>query len=100
MRTPVRTASIFASACPLLLAGCGKAPPPAAPQSTGGTAAAAATAPAAASPHPAMAHPPASLAYWAHGAKLFDGLGTFHRRISIRSREAQAYFDQGMRFMW
>ena len=49
---------------------------------------------------PGMPHMPASLADWAHGAQLFDGLGNSHRPISSRSVEAQQYFDQGMRFMW
>ena len=44
--------------------------------------------------------PPETLAGWAKGAQLFDGLGTFHRRITTRSRLAQRYFDQGMRFIW
>ena len=56
--------------------------------------------------HPAseMAMPPsnapASLAEWAKGAHLYRGLGTFHRKASTRSRQAQAWFDQGMRFLW
>lgn len=56
-----------------------------------------------AAPAPAMAmgdHLPATLADWAKGARLYDGLGTFHRRISTRSPKAQRYFDQGMRFLW
>ena len=44
--------------------------------------------------------PPSTLAGWAQGAKLYDGLGTFHRKITTRSPEAQRYFDQGMRFVW
>jgi tetratricopeptide (TPR) repeat protein len=43
---------------------------------------------------------PETLAGWAKGARLFDGLGTFHRKITTRSSLAQKYFDQGMRFMW
>jgi tetratricopeptide (TPR) repeat protein len=43
---------------------------------------------------------PASLTDWARGAQIFDGMGTFHRRISSSSADAQQYFDQGMRFMW
>jgi len=49
---------------------------------------------------PAMAGPPTTLAQWAAGAQLFDGLGDFHRGITTQSPEAQAYFDQGMRFLW
>ena len=43
---------------------------------------------------------PQTLDDWAHGAQLFDGLGSFHRGIGTSSKEAQAYFDQGMRFLW
>ena len=43
---------------------------------------------------------PETLADWARGARLFDGLGTFHRKITTRSALAQKYFDQGMRFTW
>ena len=41
-----------------------------------------------------------TLADWARGAQLFDGLGNFHRSVSTSSPEAQRYFDQGMRFIW
>ena len=47
--------------------------------------------------------PPAALltvADWARGAQLFDGLGTFHRTVSTSSPEAQRYFDQGMQLLW
>ena len=43
---------------------------------------------------------PASVQQWAHGAMLFDGLGSFHRSITTASSEAQQYFDQGMRLLW
>ena len=43
---------------------------------------------------------PLSTAQWAEGARLFGGLGDFHRAVSTNSPEAQAYFDQGMRFLW
>ena len=43
---------------------------------------------------------PTTLAGWSKGARLYDGLGTYHRKISTRSPEAQRYFDQGMRFLW
>jgi len=43
---------------------------------------------------------PLTLAQWSEGARLFKGLGDFHRAISTNSPEAQAYFDQGMRFLW
>ena len=48
----------------------------------------------------AMPGPPETLAGWAKGAKLYSGLGNFHRRITTRSPLAQRYFDQGMRFVW
>ena len=41
-----------------------------------------------------------TMADWARGAQLFDGLGNFHRTVSTSSPEAQGYFDQGMRFIW
>jgi tetratricopeptide (TPR) repeat protein len=51
-------------------------------------------------PHHEM--PPAlgTVADWANGAQLFDGLGDFHRAVSTTSPEAQRYFDQGMRLLW
>jgi tetratricopeptide (TPR) repeat protein len=48
----------------------------------------------------AMAQFPTSTAEWARGARLYDGLGTFHRAVTTGSPEAQRYFDQGMRFLW
>src|SRR5512137_1165454 len=42
---------------------------------------------------------PSTVAEWARGARVYDGLGTFHRRVTA-SPEAQRYFDQGMRFLW
>ena len=55
----------------------------------------------AAAQHEGHAPPPrASVADWAKGARLFDGLGGFHRKITTASPEAQRYFDQGMRFVW
>jgi len=46
------------------------------------------------------AAPPASVAGWAEGARLFDGLGDFHRPVTTKSKAAQAWFDQGMRYLW
>lgn len=43
---------------------------------------------------------PATVAEWAHGARLFEGLGDFHRPVTTSSPEAQRYFDQGMRLLW
>jgi len=47
-----------------------------------------------------MAAIPASIDDWAKGARIFEGLGNFHRKIATKSPEAQQYFDQGMRFLW
>src|SRR5215471_10838648 len=49
---------------------------------------------------PAPPAVPDTLAGWAKGAQLFDGLGTFHRKVTTSSPLAQRYFDQGMRFIW
>jgi len=49
---------------------------------------------------PAMTHPPATLSDWASDARLFGGLGDFHRTVTTSSPLAQQYFDQGMRFLW
>jgi hypothetical protein len=51
--------------------------------------------------HEAHAPPArATVADWAKGAQLFDDLGTFHRKVTTGSPEAQKYFDQGMRLVW
>lgn len=47
-----------------------------------------------------MSGPPQTVADWAAGAQLFDGLGDFHRSATTSSPEAQQYFDQGMRYLW
>jgi len=47
-----------------------------------------------------MVHLPATVADWAHGAQLFEGLGNLHRPITTSSDEAQKYFDQGLTLMW
>jgi tetratricopeptide (TPR) repeat protein len=49
---------------------------------------------------PAMPALPQTIADWAKGARLFDGLGTFNRPIATTSPQAQRYFDQGMRLIW
>ena len=72
------------------LGSCGRAPRQAAP----------AAPPPASAPMAAMPAVPASLADWAKGAQLFDGLGGFHRKVSSDSADAQRYFDQGMRLLW
>src|SRR5882762_8247045 len=43
---------------------------------------------------------PATMADWARGARLFQGLGDFHRAVTSSSAFAQQYFDQGMRLLW
>ena len=43
---------------------------------------------------------PLTVSQWADGARLFAGLGGFHRAVSTNSPQAQAYFDQGMRLLW
>src|SRR5438309_1841926 len=43
---------------------------------------------------------PASVADWARGARLFQGLGDFHRAVTTSVPLAQQYFDQGMRLLW
>jgi tetratricopeptide (TPR) repeat protein len=42
--------------------------------------------------------PTETIESWAKGARLFDGLGSLHRPVTTKSKEAQAYFDQGLRF--
>ena len=44
--------------------------------------------------------PPDTLAGWAKGAQLFDGLGSFPSQDHDALPLAQKYFDQGMRFIW
>jgi hypothetical protein len=61
----------------------------------------AATPPAAmAMPMSAMSGPPTSMADWARGAMLFQGLGKERRPVTTASPQAQAYFDQGRNLMW
>lgn len=43
---------------------------------------------------------PQTLQQWAHGAQQFPDLGNFHRKVTTKSKTAQAYFDQGMRFIF
>src|SRR5262249_9671305 len=86
----------------LTLAGCSRAPGPQQPAAgpAAGPAASATTTAAGGSSMGAMPHAPTTLDEWAHGAQLFDGLGSSHRKISTTSPEAQQYFDQGLRLMW
>lgn len=42
---------------------------------------------------------PPSVARLARGAVLFDGLGDYHRKVTA-SRDAQTYFDQGLRLTY
>lgn len=46
------------------------------------------------------AGPPETLETWAADARLFSGLARTHRAVTTTSPEAQAFFDQGMAFMW
>jgi hypothetical protein len=48
-----------------------------------------------ASHHHGAAGPPASTT-----PPLFDDLGGYHRAITTRSPQAQAYFDQGLRLVY
>lgn len=43
---------------------------------------------------------PATVAAWAEGAVLFDDLGTHSRKVTTRAREAQRWFDQGLRLTY
>jgi tetratricopeptide (TPR) repeat protein len=81
-------------ACLLALGGCG--PPP--PTPVAGRIAPATTM--ASAPEPSMPRAPATVADWARGAMLFEGLGTAHRAVTTSVPEAQQYFDQGLRLMW
>src|SRR6266566_3029628 len=49
---------------------------------------------------PVASMAPSTAAQWAQGAQLFEQLGSFHRRTTTSSEQAQAYFDQGMRLLW
>jgi tetratricopeptide (TPR) repeat protein len=51
-------------------------------------------------PHADSTGVPGTLAQWADGAQLFPGLSNFHRPVTTSSKDAQAYFDQGMRLLW
>ena len=80
----------------MTLANCGRAPNTTA--STTEPAAPPAAPPASSAAQ--MPQMPMTLDDWARGAQLFDGLGSFRRKASTSSDEAQKYFDQGMRLMW
>jgi tetratricopeptide (TPR) repeat protein len=43
---------------------------------------------------------PDTLAGWAHDAQIFPALGERSRAIATQSADAQAYFDQGMHWLW
>jgi tetratricopeptide (TPR) repeat protein len=51
-------------------------------------------------PIPGMIHLPRTVAQWAQGALLLEGLGNVHRAVTTSSSEAQRYFDQGVSLMW
>ena len=86
---------IFAAFASFALGACSQADKPVAPAGSGAPAQAASHAMA-----DATMHVPATLPEWARGARLFAGLGDFHRPITTSVPEAQQYFDQGMRFMY
>jgi len=87
-----RSRTLFLSA--LVAAGCNQGnPTPNEKPSTPAATSAAAT-------HGHDGSPPSTIAEWATGAKLFARLGSYHRKISTSSPEAQQYFDQGMRLLW
>jgi tetratricopeptide (TPR) repeat protein len=50
-----------------------------------------------AQPTAAPTAPAATVESWSKGAQLFEGLGDLHRAVTTASKEAQAYFDQGLR---
>jgi len=43
--------------------------------------------------------PPAMLADWSRGAQLFEGLGSYQRKVTA-TPEAQRWFDQGLRLLY
>jgi len=43
---------------------------------------------------------PSTLAQWAEGAQLFDNLGSYSRKVTTSSADAQAYFNQGLRLIY
>ena len=88
---------ILSAAWLAAMGGCGGARPPSAAHAG----MPASTASAAAEPRvDAMPRVPVTVADWAAGARLYEGLGTAHRPITTSSPDAQKYFDQGLRFMW
>ena len=48
----------------------------------------------------AQASPGPTLAQWAQGAQLLDNLGNYSRTITTSSPDAQAYFNQVLRFIY
>lgn len=61
----------------------------------------ASTPPPAAPASPAPPSPPGpTLAQWAQGAPRLDNLGSYARKISTTSPDAQAWFDQGLRMIY
>lgn len=49
---------------------------------------------------PDASSPGSTLAQWARGAQPLDNLGSYSRKITTASPEAQAYFDQGLRLIY
>jgi len=77
----------------LALVGCGNSTPPAVSTKP-------AAEPTTAGGMQDMGHLPVTVAEWSQGARLYEGLGDFHRKVTTTSDEARRYFDQGMRLMW
>lgn len=71
----------------LLLAGCASHPPATKTEAT------------AAAP-PEKKPEGATVASWSKGAQLFEGLGSTHFAVTTGSKDAQAYFDQGLRLTY
>ena len=90
---PLRCIAIGAAA--LAIGACSEQAPTAPPAQAAPPVATASTS--ANAPTPA---PDAGFAKWAQGAQLFDNLGTYSRKITTTSPDAQAYFNQGLRLIY
>jgi tetratricopeptide (TPR) repeat protein len=83
--------------CAMLVAGCSHND---AQNATGQATASSQTTP---TPQTQPTPPPSpgpTLAQWAEGAQLFDNLGSYSRKITTSSADAQAYFNQGLRLIY
>src|SRR5690348_820503 len=76
---------LIAATCVCLLSACASAPPQeSAPHAD----------------HASIAAPNSTLAQWAQGAQRLHGLGTYSRKVTTNSPEAQAWFDQGLNLVY